>query len=590
MTISFNSIQNVLLVPGVYVEYDNSKASKGLAPLPNRVLLIGSRRSTGSVAALQLRQILRENDGDTYFGADSQLAWMCKKFKRAAKFTEVWAIALDDEAGASAATKTVTFTGSASSAGAHNFLIHGERVPVGVASGDTAGVQSVALADEIVAKVALLFAATFGWIATFGGTTTDGDYTTTFTGYGLVAPVTVTTPRAAGVPADDSALATQHAADITALIATTLAGVVASATAAGPAVTIQVNGGLESGTITHSAPAPGAITGAYSGITTLMSKHASLFSNDLDVRLNYYPREDLDAPSGTTVAIADGTPGALDPDINDALDVVGDEFFTKIVSGYNGSAQMAATETFLASKWGPMVQKDGLAFFGIEGTFAELATIGDGRNSQFTVLCPPDGTSAPTPPWERAAVTAAVDSSEPDPGRPRQTLPLPGVLPAARGDRFMLDEHELLLEAGISTFKADDGGRLLVERLVTTYTTDANSLPDASYRNVNTMHLLAALRYTTRARFAQKYPRHKLAADGTRYGPGQAVITPSVARGEMLTLFEEWELQAWVQNFQQFSDELVVEINANDPDRLDVLMGPNLIKQFRVMAAQIQFQ
>ena len=107
---------------------------------------------------------------------------------------------------------------------------------------------------------------------------------------------------------------------------------------------------------------------------------------------------------------------------------------------------------------------------------------------------------------------------------------------------------------------------------------------------LGTVHgTLAALRYTTRARITSRYPRHKLAGDNANYGPGQAIVTPSVIKGELLTLFRQWELSGWVEDFDQFADELLVERNESDTDRVDVIMGPNLVNQFRVFAAQIQF-
>jgi len=32
-----------------------------------------------------------------------------------------------------------------------------------------------------------------------------------------------------------------------------------------------------------------------------------------------------------------------------------------------------------------------------------------------------------------------------------------------------------------------------------------------------------------------KYPRHKLAPDGTRFGPGQAILTPTAAKAELVS-------------------------------------------------------
>jgi hypothetical protein len=63
----------------------------------------------------------------------------------------------------------------------------------------------------------------------FGGTLLNGAYRSTISGGGLGSPVAATTTRAAGTPANVAAMAVQHEADIEALVATTLAGVVVSA-------------------------------------------------------------------------------------------------------------------------------------------------------------------------------------------------------------------------------------------------------------------------------------------------------------------------------------------------------------------------
>lgn len=493
MAISFNFIPNLLRTPGAFVEFDASRAVTGLAALPNRVLLIGSRVPAGSAAALELKQILGEDDGLTYWG-NSQLARMSKRFKQASKFTEVWGIGANDDGGAVAATKTITVTGTATSAGTLHFLIHGERVNVAVANGDAFGTIAAnidAAIDAVKAEKQILF-----------------------------------TP------------------------------------------------------------------GTAAGVVTLTCDHAAAFGSDLDVRLNYYDREELDLPSGITIAIADGVAGTTNPDVATVIAVInGTDWFTKWVTGWNDAANMLALESELDSRWGPLVQQDGMIYAGAVGTYSDLATLGNGRNSKFSSIMNGGGVvnSSPTPDFEWAAVTAAVDSNEPDPARPRQTLKLPNVLPPAREDLFDQSERNLLLQNGISTYTADSGGNVYIERLITTYQTNANANPDTTFLNVNTMHTLFALRYTLRLRITSKYPRHKLADDGANYGPGQAIVTPRVIRAEVLAIFGEWELNGWVEDFTQFAEELIIERNATDKDRLDARLGPNLVNQFRVFAGQIQF-
>ena len=47
--------------------------------------------------------------------------------------------------------------------------------------------------------------------------------------------------------------------------------------------------------------------------------------------------------------------------------------------------------------------------------------------------------------------------------------------------------------------------------------------------------------------------------------------------------------QVLVEGIDQFKNDLVVERNAQDVNRLDFLLGPDLINQLRVIGAQIQF-
>jgi phage tail sheath gpL-like len=89
---------------------------------------------------------------------------------------------------------------------------------------------------------------------------------------------------------------------------------------------------------------------------------------------------------------------------------------------------------------------------------------------------------------------------------------------------------------------------------------------------------------------ALKYGSHKLADDGTRYGAGQAIVTPSVIRGEIISLYRIWEDAGLVENADAFGTYLVVERNALDASRIDILFPPDLVNQCRVFAVLAQFR
>jgi phage tail sheath gpL-like len=136
----------------------------------------------------------------------------------------------------------------------------------------------------------------------------------------------------------------------------------------------------------------------------------------------------------------------------------------------------------------------------------------------------------------------------------------------------------------------DQGGNVLIERLVTTYQTNPFGVEDISYLDITTMRTLAYLRYSVRARIALKFPRHKLANDGTNFAPGQAIVTPKIIRAELIALARQWEEVGLVEKLDQFKEDLLVERDGTDPNRVNALIPPDIVNQFRVFAASVQFR
>lgn len=51
----------------------------------------------------------------------------------------------------------------------------------------------------------------------------------------------------------------------------------------------------------------------------------------------------------------------------------------------------------------------------------------------------------------------------------------------------------------------------------------------------------------------------KLAADGTRFAPGSAIITPNVIRAELIAQYQTLEFNGYVQDAKGFARGLIVE-------------------------------
>jgi phage tail sheath gpL-like len=326
--------------------------------------------------------------------------------------------------------------------------------------------------------------------------------------------------------------------------------------------------------------------GVAANVVTLTARSKGTYGNFIDIRENYYAGEKT--PKGVAIAVVAMVNGATNPDLSTALAAIGNEQYSTVICGYEDAANLTKLETELADRWGPLNQKEGQGFTGFSGTHAAAVTQGDSRNSPFNTIC--GAGKSPTPWWEWAAAWGAVDAFEPDPARPRQTLPLPGILPPAPEHRYTRAERDILLNHGIATYIVDAGGTVMIERTITTYKTNAFGVADISYLDIETMRTLAYLRYSVRARIALRFPRCKLANDGTRFGPGQAIVTPLTIRAELCALFRDWEDAGLAEGFEQFKADLIVERNQSDPNRLDAIIPPDVVNQFRVFAGKVQFR
>lgn len=327
---------------------------------------------------------------------------------------------------------------------------------------------------------------------------------------------------------------------------------------------------------------------AVAAVVTLTARHKGTAGNDIDVRHSYYQGEAL--PAGIALAFAAVTPGAGDPDYAPLWPALGEVDYRTIILAHHSAAVLASVEAELASRWGPQRMQESFCWTAKRGDLAALIAFGPTRNSE---LVSDIGTGlSPTPPWEWAGAYGGIGGyyTAIDPARPLNTLTLPGVLPPAPAARLARADREALLNAGVATYNVGSDGNVAIERTVTSYQKDGYAQPSTAFLDAETVLTLSYLRIAVRSRFLAKFPRYKLANDNTRFGPGQAIVTPSVLRGELLALMRECEEAGLVENLDQFKADLIVERDANDPNRVNALVPPDLVNQFRVFAAQIQFR
>lgn len=335
------------------------------------------------------------------------------------------------------------------------------------------------------------------------------------------------------------------------------------------------------------------------GVVTMTCRWKGISGNDIDVRDTYrgaFGGEVL--PAGLTIVYSGSgklTAGAGVPTMPTAITNLGDQNFEYVALPFTDSTSLGLWETEYGfgdtGRWGWMRQLYGHLFSAMRDTYANLLTFGATRNSPVTSIMVV-GVNAPSPTWEwSAAYTAkAARALLNDPARPLQTLSLDGILPPPLHQRFLLTELNNLAGAGLATQQTGPNGSPQILRETTTYQLNLYGQGDDAYELVTTLATLARLFRNQKQAITSKFPRHKLADDGTRFGAGQAIITPKIAKAELVAQYRVDEFNGLVENAAAFKNALIVERNPNNPNRLDVLYPPDLVNGLRIFAVLSQFR
>jgi len=323
------------------------------------------------------------------------------------------------------------------------------------------------------------------------------------------------------------------------------------------------------------------------GVVTLIAKNFGTLMNTVDMRFNY-DTANQDFPASVSGAIAESVAGSGVPELDNIITAMADTKYNIMSMPYLDITSYNNFEQELDRRYTALVDSAGHNVTAKRGTVSELVTFGGTQNSKhFSVI---GEFGVPTSMFELGAANAATAAfnGEIDPARPFQTLGLAGIVAPTSDDEFRASERETLMNNGIATIKFIVGDAQ-VNRMITMYQVGASGAEDTSYLDIQTLLTLDYLRYDFKTFWSNRYPRHKLKDDGGVVAPGQKIMTPAVAKTELVNRFKLWEDQGLVEDIDQFKTDMVVLINSKDRNRLDILIVPNLINQLRVTAMQIAF-
>ncbi|MBO4221955.1 phage tail sheath C-terminal domain-containing protein [Bradyrhizobium neotropicale] len=338
---------------------------------------------------------------------------------------------------------------------------------------------------------------------------------------------------------------------------------------------------------------------AVAGVVTLTAVWKGLNGNDITVSLNYYgARGGQTTPVGLDITLPPTgflTGGTGVPDFDNAIINMGETPFEYVAMPYTDSASLFVWDQEFGftdiGRWGWQRQLFGHVFSAKRGTYSDLLLFGETLNSGVESILGFE-VESPSPSFEWAAAYAAKAQRAliNDPARPLQTLSLNQVKVAPLNNQFKFNELNSLASSGLAIQQMGADRQPMIAREQTTYQLNLYGQPDDAYELVTTLATLAKLLRNQKHAITSKFPRHKLANDGTKFGPGQAIVTPGIIKGELIAQYQMDMYNGLVEDLRNFKRYLLVERDPNNPNRVNVLYPPDLINQLRIFAVLAQFR
>lgn len=564
----------------------------------HRVLLVGQMFTAGGNAGQQPQNVPTPVGSlalaAQYFGQGSMVYRMVEAFLATNTNQQLWAVGVPEPSAGVAATTSLLVNVTVGSSGVINLYIAGQLVSVAVGTTDTSTTIAAALVAAINSNKELPVTAVAGGSNTARITLTcqwkgltGNDISVVANYLGLAGGQTM--PVGVSITLED------------------LTGVSSSTvTTSSPTITYP-------GTATTPLPQPGMtvfdITNSSNIGTVLNASYATnvitvtLAANSLHaIAISDILLFSTTASSANQNAFGWLQGGAGVPNFAAAISAIQPVEFDYVALPFTDSGSLSAWNAeygFGATgRWSYSRQQYGMIFSAARDTYANLLTWGLTQNSPvISVLAVETGVygvgpPSPSPVWEWAASYCAVGALgfSDDPARPLQTLEMPFCLEAPVQVRFTPAQLNSLAASGLAVQATDPSGNPMVMIEQTQYQFNAFGQADTAFGLLTILATLQELLRRMKSAITTKYPRVKLVPDGTRLSPGQAAVQPSDVKAELVAEFIAAEFDGLVADLPDFKANLLVQIDSQNPNRLNVLWPPQLAGQLRQFVALAQFR
>lgn len=327
---------------------------------------------------------------------------------------------------------------------------------------------------------------------------------------------------------------------------------------------------------------------AASAVVTVTARHAGAIFADFDI--NVPTTTDGNAFTGV-LTVAAGTAPTGSPSLVNFLAAIGDDEASFVATPFSDDTNLNRALTALddsSGRWAYSRQSYGHYWTTRKGTTGELTTLGLARNNRHETIIPRfAGTPHPAWLWV-AAVTAAVatwlsDDTSGNVSRNQTGIVVNGLSPPrSRSNWPGYSTRNALLASGISTWKVNASGQVVIDKLITTYQRNAADQPDVVFRDVQAMYQLMAGLGIIRADLSYEHGQKAL-ADSNPANLG-AISTPKDIKATLVHSYQKCVDRGIFENASGFAQRLIVERDSGNSNRVNVLAPIDRVNALDVLA------
>lgn len=298
----------------------------------------------------------------------------------------------------------------------------------------------------------------------------------------------------------------------------------------------------------------------------------------------------IGSSTDVTYVITQPVGGLVNPDVTTALDQVGDIWESMILSSFevDDTTTLDLFSDFGEGRWGALTRKPLVVFSGetVAGVTAATA-VPDARPNDRTnaQLVAPGSKDLPFVVAARQLARIVVRANE-NPPFDYGSLDASGLTPGTDGEQWTYAERDLAIKAGSSSIQVKDGV-INVSDTITFYKPVGEVIP--AYRYVVDIVKLQNIIYNLGLIFdTPEWDGAPLIPDN-QPNANRAAKKPRAAKAAIASLIDSLGLNAIISDPDAAKAQTLVEINDQNPKRLDIRMTVQLSGNTNIISVNLDF-